>query len=676
MTIRRAARGLLAFAIFLIATFVATPAGRAQTSDPVTLSLVSQTPWNSLKDPSLDIAIRADSANAAPIDDLTLGVTIGAPVRSRTAYETSLTAGPELPIFAVTQTEKDDLPPGGTRRFRTSVDLSTVGGISRTESLIYPMRIDLRSGGSQVAVLDTAVIFLARVPEVPLLISTTIELTAPIAFDPEGLLVDPNFEASVAPAGSLGAEVAALDRLASGQQVSAVDLVIQPSLLDQLSRMADGYERDDGSRVPEGEGGAAHAASLLAELRQAASSPLIHVTAMPFSAPTIPSLLASGLSTDLANQQAAGLEMVQEILDIDPSTTVNRPPEGALDDVAASTLAALGVSTILGNADTVERPLQPNEFAPPPTATLAVGGQTVDLVLPDAGTQALLAQTGFLSDPVRGAQVTLGELATIWQEQPVPSAPRGVSLLLPAGAPARFWGAFLGRLVSAPFLRPVAAADLVSDVPPPAAPSAIVSPPTDRFSPGYVEEIKRARRDLLALRSMLVEATSLPDRLGRDLFYAESAEYLGNESTGQAWIDHVNQVTHDVFSQAVPDTSQVFTFLSETASIPLRMGDPGALPLRFTLQLRSNRFRFPEGDQQVVTLTQPNQIVTFDATALASGQGTIQVVLRAPSGRAIRQTTLTVRSRSVNRIALLVTGAAALVLIGLWSRRLFKRPTN
>ena len=80
--------------------------------------------------------------------------------------------------------------------------------------------------------------------------------------------------------------------------------------------------------------------------------------------------------------------------------------------------------------------------------------------------------------------------------------------------------------------------------------------------------------------------------------------------------------------------------------------------------------------RQVVTLTQPNQIVTFEATALASGQGTIEVVVRAPSGRAIRQTKLTVSSRSVNRIALIVTGVAALVLVGLWSRRLFRRPTS
>ena len=317
-----------------------------------------------------------------------------------------------------------------------------------------------------------------------------------------------------------------------------------------------------------------------------------------------------------------------------------------------------------------------NEFARRRPRRSRSARQTVDVVLPDAGTQALLSQAGFLADPVRAAQAMLGELATIWQEAPVPASPRGVSVLLPAGAPARFWGAFLGRLASAPYLRPVAAADLVAQIPPPAAPSAIVSPPTERFSPAYVEDVKHARRDLLALRSMLVEPTPLPDRLGRDLLYAESGEYLGNETAGRAWIDHVNQVTHDVFSRTVPDTSQVFTFLSDTASIPLRMGDPGALPIRFSLQLRSNRFRFPGGDRQTVTLTRPNQIVTFDATALASGQGTIQVVLRAPSGRAIRQTTLNVSSRSVNRIALLVTGAAALVLVGLWSRRLFTRRTT
>ncbi len=96
----------------------------------------------------LELAVRADNAGADAIGDLTLGVTIGSAVRSRTAYETSLTEGPDLPIFAVTLPEKDTVEPGGTRRFRIPpVDLSTIGGISRTDSLVYPMRVDLRSAG-------------------------------------------------------------------------------------------------------------------------------------------------------------------------------------------------------------------------------------------------------------------------------------------------------------------------------------------------------------------------------------------------------------------------------------------------------------------------------------------------------------------------------------------------
>ena len=674
MTMYRAARGLFAIAISLVTTLVAVPFAHAQGAASATLTLVSQTPWNTLSDPVSEVAIRADDVGATAIGDLSIGVTIGAAVRSRTVYETSLTNGPELPIFAAAIPEDGTLEPGGSRRFRTTVDLSTIGGISPGDSLVYPMRIDLRSGGAQLAVIDTALIFLVRAPEAPLLVSTTMELTAPIAFGPDGRLTDPTFETAIAPEGTLGAEVAALDRMA-GDARSAVDLAVEPALLDQLNRMADGYVRVDGTTVANGTGPAADADTLLTQLRQAVASPNVHVTAMPFSAPTIPSLLASGLAQDLSAQLAAGRDMVRQILGIEPSSAVVRPPGAAVDDAAVGAITALGASTILGNADTVARPPQPNGFAPLPTASLDIGGRIVALVLPDPGTQALLAQTAFLADPVRAAQATLGELATIWREQPVPSVPRGIAISLPAGLPSRFWGAFLGRLASAPFLGPTGASDLVARIPPP-APSSLAVLATDRFSPEYVEAIKGERRDLVAFRSMLVQPSVIPDRLSRDLLYAESAAYLGNEDAGRAWIDNVNSVTHDLFSQAVPDTSQTFTFLSDSASIPLRMGDPGDLPITFTVQLRSSRFKFPEGDQQSVTLTEPNQIVTFKATALAAGQSTIQVVLRAPSGRPIQQTTLTVRSTSVNRIAVAVMVAAALVLITLWSRRLFRRPTS
>ena len=675
MSTARAARGLLALAIVLVVALPAMPGALAQGPPDVTLTLLAQTPWNTLQHPELHVTVRAANTGDAPITDLTLGVTLGADILSRTAYETSLAAGPGLPIFATTIAENGTLPAGAQRRFRASVDLGTIGGVTTTDSLIYPMRIDLRSDGTPVAVVDTPVIFLVRQPEKPLLVSVSVELTAPIAFDPEGRLADPTLETAIAPGGTLAGEVSALARLVD-QGATPIDLAVEPALLDQLQRMADGYQRADGTTVASGTGGAAHAASLLASLRRVVGSPAIHVTAMPFSAPTVPSLLASGLTSDLAAQEASGRDTVKAVLGVDPASTVTRPPLGALDDAAVQALVALGTSTILANGDTVPRPPQPNEFAAPPTASLAVAGRTVALVLPDTGTQNLMASPGFMDDPVRAAQATMGELAVIWREQPVPPEPRGVAVSLPAGSPAAFWIAFLDRLAGAPFFAPTAAVDLVQQIPPPAAPSALSQPAVGRFTRDYAEAIKSERRSILALQSMLVRPSPVPDRLSRDLLYAESAQYLGNEDAGRAWIDQVSHSTNAVFERAVPDLSRVFTFTSETGTIPLLMGNPDDVPLRFQVQLRSNRFLFPDGDQQTVTLTQPNQVVTFRVTAKTTGRSPIQVVVRAPSGRPIRQATLIVRSTAVNHIALLVTIAAALVLLALWSRRFLRRPTS
>ena len=675
MSIHRAARALVALVISLAACVLTLTPAHAQGTTSVSLRLVSQTPWASLSDPVVDLAVLARNDGADPLGDLTLGLTLGSAVRSRNVYESSLTDGPGLPIDARTITQTGTLEAGAERRFHSSIDLSAVGGVSLSDSLVYPLRVDIRSGGIPIAVLNTPVIFLVRRPEVPLLLTTVVELSAPIALGPDGRLMDPSFEAAIAPDGTLAAEVAALDRMAADPS-SPVELVVQPGLLDQLQRMSDGYERVDGSSVPSGAGSAAHAAALLARLRTVAASPTVDVVPLPFAAPTVPSLLASGLGSDFAAQTATGLDTIRTILRVEPTSTVARPTAGALDDAGVNALAAIGATTILGDADTVGRPPQPNDFAPPPTASLAVGGETRALVLPDPSTQSLLAGTGFLDDPVRAAQAMLGELAAIWREQPVPTTPRGVAVSLPSGLPSRFWGAFLGRIAGAPFLRSTSAEDLVVDIPPPAAPSPLATPATARFSPAYAEAIKGERRDLLAFRSMMIDGSPIPDRLARDLLYAEAAQYLGNEDAGRAWIDQVNRVTQAIFARAVPDTSQEFTFLAETGSIPLIMGDPGEIPIRFSLQLRSSRFRFPQGDQQNVTLADPHQVVTFEAAALAAGQGTVQVIVRAPSGRPIGQTQLVVRSTSVNHIALGVTIAAAVVLLALWSRRLFKRPTS
>jgi hypothetical protein len=175
---------------------------------------------------------------------------------------------------------------------------------------------------------------------------------------------------------------------------------------------------------------------------------------------------------------------------------------------------------------------------------------------------------------------------------------------------------------------------------------------------------------------MLTSSSPFPDRLDRNLLYAEAGQYVGDETGGRVWIDQVRTFLGGVFASAAPDTRQTFTFTSHTGTIPIRMGDPGSTPLRVVVQLQSSRFSFPGGDSQAVTLSRPHQIVEFRVAATVSGQGVIQVIVHAPSGLVIDQASLLVRSTAVSRIALIITAAAALVLAALWSRRLFRRPTQ
>jgi hypothetical protein len=667
------ARRSFVASIALAIAVAATPDARGQEALTARLTLRSQTPWNTLEDPVLHISVLAENTGGADLTELALGITIGAPIRSRSAYERSLVEGPELPIFANTYAEPIGLEAGDERRLDLQVDLSTLDGVSTVDSLVYPMRIDLRSASASVAWIDTPAIVLVRIPERPLLVSWSTELTGPVALGPDGRLSDDAFESSIAPGGSLARQVAAIQEAALPAG-TPFTLVIEPALLDQLSRMSDGYERVDGTVVADGDDGARDAAALLSAIRRVAVSDGPLVTALPFSGATVPSLIASGLTNDAATQLDVGEATVAALLDVQPSRAVVRPTDGQLSGPALEVMAARGAAVILANADTVERPPAPNDFAPLPAATLEAGSTAVPVVLPDPPTQELLFADGLDGDPIRRAQAMLGELATIWREAPVPDLPRGVALSLPSGAEPAFWGPFVRRLVRAPFLGAVDAEELVSLVPPPTEPATLAAPSTVAFSPGYADAIKRERRDVRAYASMLPSGDPSPARLARDLLYAEASGYLGDELAGRAWIDRVNRITEDAFARARPDTSQVFTFTSRSGSIPILMSDPGKTPLTVVLQLRSSQFRFPDGSEQTVTLTQPNQVVSFTAAATTSGRSQILVVVRAPSGRKIQQQILVVRTTAVSRIALIITIAAAIVLAALWTRRYVRRP--
>ena len=298
------------------------------------------------------------------------------------------------------------------------------------------------------------------------------------------------------------------------------------------------------------------------------------------------------------------------------------------------------------------------------------------LILPDPGAQGLLSRPDLLTDPVRAAQALLGELAVIWKEEPVPPEPtvRGIALALPSSLPPNIWAPLFDRLPGAPFLAPVHAADLAADVNPQGAETVLRAPSTAALPVSYAQSIRDLGRQVDAYASMLTQESSVPTELDRDLLYAEAAQYVEDPVAGQPWLDAVSAATAAAFGSVVPRVNETFTFTSGEGTIPLLLGDPGAIPLRVTIQLRSAQFEFPDGDAQEIVLQRPNQVVTFRVVAKAAGQNPISVLVLAPSGSVIGlPQTIVVRSTAVNKIALIVTLGAAALLALLYLRRWLRR---
>ena len=656
----------------------------------VRLELLEQTPW--LGPPSTDRAgtpdaapeipevrlrFRATNLAGTPLGDLTIGVTLFGRLLSRTAYEQSLVADPipAVVIEAETLAREGSIEPGGSRTFEISLPFDAPG-IDATSSGIYPLKVDLRSDGVPLAAIRTPVINLVREPEQPLALSWTVVLFEPIAFRPDGVFTSTALEEALAPGGRLAGQIRALEELAA-TQAAVIDLAISPTLLTQLARMRDGYtvEAPDGVReVEPGSGGAAAAAAALETLRTIASSSEVELSALPFSAPQIPSLISGGLARDLDVQLLRGREVVQAALDRLPDATLLRPPDGALDGAALEALDGRGVQVLALDPGTVESPLQPLGFAPPPVTAFSGNLDLVGL-LPDPAVSALISSPSVAEDPVLGAQVVLGELAAIWQE--LPGEARGLTIVLPEslGLPGRFYPPFVGGIARAPWLRPVGAHDLVAEFPP-RDPGALATAPASSFSTGYVDEIKQTRRRIGVYRPMLAQESLEPQRLDNQLLLAEAGQFLSDPADGFAFVLNSSGSVDAVFGAIRTEAGPVVTLTSRSGSrIPVRVTNEGDEALRMSVALVSQYLR-ESPSEDLVLAPLAAQELTFDVDLKATGRFPVLVQVAAPTGRVVNESSIIVRSTAYSRMALIITIAAGIVLVLVWARRFLPRRTT
>jgi hypothetical protein len=668
-------------ASLLLATLgIAGPAHAQVSTEPsAEMRLVRQTPWTTPDDPMLRLTVRVTNDGETTITDPVIGWAIGPRVTSRVQYETSLREGPSYAASADSEPLPTDLSIGESELVRISIDVSAIGSIDATDSAVYPLHVSLRSDATEleIASLTTAAIHIVQEPQRPVLFSWWTEIATPIVFGPKGTLVDEGFEAELEANQGIVAQVASLEELvreADGR--TAFDVVVSPVALDQLRRIENGYQREDGERVPEGAPVPSAAAETLERLRTIAADPRVRLHAMPFAAPRLPTMLTSGLRTHVDAQWRLGDETFERLLGEAPDAAVARPPGLEFDQASVDALFARGVTTILGGADSVARPPQEFDFAPPPAASIATSaGERMRLLLPDPGAQSLLDDATFQEDPTLLSQIALGELATIWKEQPVPPPDevRGLALDLDPDLPTGVWRSLPGRLANAPFLDAVNAEDLATGVRPEPAAATLEDTPASGFTLAYADELAAAATRVATFAAILDEPVPEADRLRRALMYAESSQFIGNEGSGRAWIHAVNGVIDRTFARIAPNTARPLTFTSRSGKIPLQMGDPGDRIINVTVELASGRVEFLDGSSRTVQLDRANEVITFDAEVKAAGRSRIDVSVIAPNGSVVSRGVLVVNSTAINPIALMITAGAGLVLVGLWSRRLFRR---
>jgi len=677
----RSSRGSRLALGLVTAASLAIPARAQEPTEPTaTLRLMSQNAWTSPDRPIIRISLRVHNDGTEPIADPAIVWTLGPRVLSRVQYETALVEGPSSPTAANTESLTADLEPGGFADVPIRIDLTGLGAVDQSDSAVYPLGFELWSGDQPIAEVTTAAIHIVQPPQRRVRFSWWTEIATPVAFGPDGRLIDPGFERILDSGGGVVAQVEALHELTVlGDLDAPIDIVVSPVALEQLAQAADGYRRADGTSVAQTDVVPGAARTTLDRLEEIVAEPEVRMHAMPFAAPRLPALLAAGLRTHLVAQWRLGERTVERILGQTPDPSVARPPGLAFDQASIDLLPGRGVSTLLGASNTLPRPAEDNDYAPRPVWTLNTStGTPLQLVLPDPATQALLANRDLWEDPVLAAQVALGELATIWKEQPVPpeGITRGLALDLLPELPAGIWAPLIRRLSAAPFLQPTLAGNLPYEVEPAPQPATLAPTPIETFSTSYADELAEIGRRLGAFTAMVVEPADEPDRLRRSMYYAEAAQYIGSEGSGRTWISWVDRVLDRTFSELAPDTSRVLTFTSRSGTIPLRMGDPGDRVLDVRVELASGRVDFLDGNEREVRLEQANQVVTFPAEVKAAGRSSIDVFVIAPNGQIVSQRTLVVSSTAINPIALIITAGAGLILVGLWSRRLFRRRTR
>ncbi len=300
------------------------------------------------------------------------------PVNSDEAAARATTSVPEAPHVTRFQPVPGDLAPGQSSPFQLEVPLrggADLESLQINEPGVYPLLVNL-NGKPDFG--DTA-----RLASVPLLLPVLgippaasgqppgpvlrrpaqpapLTVVWPLAAEPARLPTGPGepilirsdragtdpVAADIAPGGRLDGVLGALEQVVppGSALAAAVCVAIDPLLLETVDGMSRGYRVAHPGGISEGIGGP-DARSWLDRLRSAVQGRC--VLPLPYADPDLVALSRAGLTDLTALATSTGVQLVSDLLGVQPLTGVSWPPGGVLDERTLADLIALGTHAVL-----------------------------------------------------------------------------------------------------------------------------------------------------------------------------------------------------------------------------------------------------------------------------------------------------------------------------------------
>lgn len=633
----------------------------------------------------LDLRVLVENEGGVDVSNLQVVAEVFPPVggaRSvlHQALDDQTVPGQHRAIDRIDVRDGDDLLAGAIAGEQLTVDGGEINW--RGTNDVYPVQVSVLSGAEVLDQVVTAVVHLTDL-QAPLQTTLVWPLSAPTSRTATGQYAEA-IPDELAPGGRLDVLLSTVER----RPDTPIVLAPEAELVEELADRADGFTLVDGTEIATDHPAATHAGRLLDRIRAAVQSSPTPPVVGPYGRADVAALAtAPGDISQLAPQAIQTARLRTEALlerapadDLYLSTTPMTP--AAMDLVGEDTHLLLPSDQVTGSSQLADElsvaharmrvATNPSESRPCtgadddcPTATVA-----------DADMTRLLADPPVDAGPVVTRQRLVAETALLYLTRPA-EKDRAVLVLPPIHwSPSRgVPETVVSALLDSPWVSltgPAAASTGPQGVA--TLNSAATSLPTTVST-----ELTGANDQLSALRAAMPDG--LPDLAGQTVSDLEDAllraltpEMLQDGGTDAlSRIRAVRRVAETAFGSVSLLEGTPVTLASDTGPVPITLERTGGGDIDLIVEVESRAGLIWEsgGQQQRLTLPEgASRTVSFDTRAVARGQFPVTVSVWDPTkSKLLDSATLSVRSTSISRTALVIIGSVVVVLLAVGVRR-------